>query len=86
MKKLIMQALSVFILATLTGYVYAETTSVVEKEKQPAVTAQKDKQLKKQSSTAKVDKQKTDAPQIGTKTEESQGRGLPKAFSNSEGQ
>jgi hypothetical protein len=84
MKKMITTALSLFVLASLTGYVYAETAPVTQTEK-PAVTPQKGKHGKQHTAT-KTDKSTTDAPQIGSKTEETQGRGLPKAFSNSEGQ
>jgi hypothetical protein len=88
MKKMITTALSLFVLASLTGYVYAETAPVAQAEK-PAVAPQKDKHGKQHTATKSdksTEKSTTDAPEIGSKTEETQGRGLPKAFSNSEGQ
>jgi hypothetical protein len=92
MKKVIIVALSIIALAGLTGVSYAEETAPVVKAEKPQVAApKKDKHAKKQAAASQTDKQaadkpQTDAPQIGSKTDAVQGRGLPKAFSNSEGQ
>lgn len=97
MKKVIIVALGIVALASLTGVAYAEDTApVVQAEKPQAATPKKSKHVKKQPAVASqtekqvdkqaVDKPKTDAPKIGSETDTTQGRGLPKAFSNSEGQ
>ncbi len=98
MKKVITVALGIVVLASLTGVAYAEDTAPVAQaekpqaaaapkkskhvKKQPAAVSQTEKQVNEQA----VDKPKTDAPKIGSETDAAQGRGLPKAFSNSEGQ
>ncbi|MCX7066813.1 MAG: hypothetical protein NTW85_03820 [Methylococcales bacterium] len=93
MKQVMIVALGIVALASLTGVSYAEDTApVVQAEKPQVVAPKKSKHIKKQPAAASqtdkqaVDKPKTDAPKIGSETDAAQGRGLPKAFSNSEGQ
>jgi hypothetical protein len=85
MKKITMVALSIIVLANLTGIANAETTTpVAQAEKQLVAAAEKGDQAKKQHKISEQADKQQSAPQIGSKTDEAQGRGLPKAFSGSE--